>query len=73
MSENERELHPSNKQQEIKRYTYDYLTIIPWARVGYELAITNYGPRWLFTISYPTSANGIIVLLKMPPKYRKID
>ena len=31
-----------------------YLTFIPWARVGYELAIT---------ISYPTSANGIIVLL----------
>ena len=31
-----------------------YFTIIPWARVGYELAIT---------ISYPTSANGIIVLL----------
>ena len=24
-------------------------------------------------ISYPTSANGIIVLLKTPPKYRKLD
>ena len=24
-------------------------------------------------ISYPTSASGIIVLLKMPPKYRKLD
>ena len=31
-----------------------YLTIIPWVCVGYELAIT---------ISYPTSTNGIIVLL----------
>ena len=24
-------------------------------------------------ISYPRSASGIIVLLKMPPKYRKLD
>ena len=24
-------------------------------------------------ISYPTSASGIIVLLKTPPKYRKLD
>ena len=31
-----------------------YLTIIPWARVWYELTLT---------ISYPTSANGIIVFL----------
>ena len=31
------------------------------------------GPSWLFTISYPTSTNGIIVLLKTPSKYRKID
>ena len=26
MPENERELHPSNKQQEIKRYTYHYIS-----------------------------------------------
>ena len=32
-------------------------------RVGYELAIN---------ISYPTSANGIIVLLKTPTKYREL-
>ena len=31
-------------------------TIIPFALVGYEI-----GPRWLFTISYPTCAHGIIV------------
>ena len=31
-------------------------------RVGYELAII---------ISYPTSASGIIILLKMPTKYRE--
>ena len=31
-------------------------------RVGYELAII---------ISYPTSRSGIIVLLKMPTKYRE--
>ena len=24
-------------------------------------------------ISYPTSASGILVLLKTPPKYRKLD
>ena len=40
------------------------LTIISRARVGYELAVI---------ISYPTSASGVIVLLKMPPKYRKLD
>ena len=34
-----------------------YLTIIPLALVGYELAIT---------ILYPTSASGIIVLLQTP-------
>ena len=28
---------------------------------------------WLSPISYPTSANGIIVLSKTPPKYRKLD
>ena len=32
-------------------------------RVGYELAIN---------ISYPTSANGIVVLLKTPTKYREL-
>ena len=41
---------------------YDYLTIIPRVRVGYELVII---------ISYPTSASGIIVLLKTPTKYRE--
>ena len=40
----------------------EYLTIIPRVRVGYELAII---------ISYPTSASGIIVLLKTPTKYRE--
>ena len=39
-----------------------YLTIIPRVRVGYELAII---------ILYPTSASGIIVLLKTPTKYRE--
>ena len=40
-----------------------YLTIIiPRVGVGYELAII---------ISYPTSVNEIIVLLKMPTKYRE--
>ena len=39
-----------------------FLTIIPRARVGYELAII---------ISYPTSASGIIVLSKTPTNYRE--
>ena len=30
-------------------------------------------PSWLQPISYITSSNGIIVSLKTPPKYRKID
>ena len=38
------------------------ITIIPRRLVGYELAII---------ISYPTGANGIIVLLKTPSKYRE--
>ena len=47
----------------------EYLTIIPWARVGYEMVVASLA----ITISYPTSASGIIVLLKTPPKYRKLD
>ena len=35
-----------------------YLTIIPWARVGYEMI---------------DSASGIIVLLKTPRKYSTLD
>ena len=42
---------------------YLYLIIIQRVRVGYELAVI---------ISYPTSASGIIVLLKTPTKYREI-
>ena len=34
-------------------------TIIPFALVGYE---TGYVPCWLFTISYPTCAHGIIIV-----------
>ena len=47
----------------------EYLTIIPCARVGYEMVVASLA----ITISYPTSASGIIVLLKTPPKYRKLD
>ena len=42
--------------------------------------LNNYSmsARWIraslaIIISYPTSASGIIVLLKTPPKYRKVD
>ena len=29
--------------------------------------------NWATITSYPTSASGVIVLLKTPPKYRKLD
>ena len=48
-----------------------YLTIIPWARVGYEMI--DICAELAIIISYPTSASGIIVLLKTPTKYRKLD
>ena len=38
-----------------------------------QIANEAVGPSWLQPISYPTSANGIIVLLKTPQKYRKLD
>ena len=40
------------------------------ARVGYEMIDSA---ELAIIISYPTSASGIIVLLKTPPKYRKLD
>ena len=42
-----------------------YLTIIPWARVGYEVVNSQRGAkrRVGYNHSYPTRANGIIVLL----------
>ena len=43
-------------------------TIIPFTLVGYE---TGYS-YWLFTISYPTSVNGIIVNYTMPQKIQPI-
>ena len=45
-----------------------YCLIIPRVRVGYELAQGT----WLaIIISYPTSASGIIILLKTLTKYRE--
>ena len=44
----------------------EYLTIIPRVRVGYEMV-----GELAIIISYPTSASGIIVLLKTPTKYRE--
>ena len=36
--------------------------IIPFALVGYETGYSQLAsPRWLFTISYPTRAHGVIV------------
>ena len=47
-----------------------YLTIIPRARVGYEMIDSQRGAQrrseLATVISYPTCASGIIVLLKTP-------
>ena len=48
-------------------HIHGYLKIIPRARVGYEMIDSQRGARRV--ISYPTSASGIIVLLKTPPRY----
>ena len=51
------------RMKQSSRYVFVYLTIIPRVRFGWaKLAII---------ISYPTSASGIIVLLKTPTKYRE--
>jgi len=53
-----------------------YLTIIiPQKHFGYEmvdLANEVHSGELGLIISYPTSASGITVLLKMPPKYREL-
>ena len=41
-----------------------FLTTIPRARVGYEMIDSQRGAELAIIISYPTSASGIIVLLK---------
>ena len=43
------------------------------SRVGYEMIDSQRGAELAIIISYPTSASGMIVLLKTPPKYRKLD
>ena len=50
-----------------------YLTNIPRVRTAYDMIIANKPRRaeLAIIISYPTSANGIIVLLKTPTKYRE--
>ena len=40
--------------------------IIPFALLGYETGYRPYAPRWLFTISYPTRAHGIIINYNPP-------
>ena len=37
------------------------------------IANETHSPDLAIIISYLTSASGIIVVLKMPPKYRKLD
>lgn len=54
-----------------------YFTIVPRARVRYEMMAINssyqeaYSP--IVSCSYLTSASGINVLLKAPPKYSKLN
>ena len=52
----------SNYFQIVQHVVLSHLIIIPQVCTGYDLAII---------ISYPTSASGIIVLLKTPTKYRE--
>ena len=40
-----------------------YLTIIPRARVGYEMIDSQRGAELAIIISYPTNANGIIFFI----------
>ena len=47
------------------------IPIIPRVRVGYEMVDSQRGAELAIIISYPTSASGIIVLLKTPTKYRE--
>ena len=49
--------------------TKGYLTIISRVRVGYEMKKIANEAR---SISYPTSASGIIALSKTPTKYREL-
>ena len=49
-----------------------YLMIIPPARVACEMIIDE-ARSVAMIISYPASGSGIIVLLKTPPKYRKLN
>ena len=69
LSENLRDMVQVPKLKE----NYGLITIIPRARVGYEMIDSQRGAEVALIISYPTSASGIIALLKTPPKYRKLD
>ena len=53
------------------RRLINYLTIIPRECVGYEIVVANEArtAELAIIISDPTSASGINVLLKTPPKY----
>ena len=53
------------KRKEMQKIS---LTIIPRARVGYEMVDSQ-----RITISYPTSASGIIVLLKTPKRIEIVE
>ena len=53
-----------------------YLTIIPRARVGYEMIFNETNEarsaELAVIISYPTSTSGIVILLKIIKKYCKL-
>ncbi len=61
-----------NVYEMINIWTADvYLTIILWARVGYE--VVNISRRVGYNDSYPTSANRIIVLLNSSLSLNRLD
>ena len=61
--------YTGGKKHNSQAVVFFQLTIIPLARVGYEMIDSNEARSAEFSIiiSYPTSASGIIVLFKTPP------
>ena len=62
-----RSFHELKSKPKTERYKFKFnKTVIPFALVGHkignsQLGATRLAPPWLFTISYPTGAHGLIV------------
>ena len=60
-----------NLVEKIRLQLKKFLSVAKMASTVYETEICS--AELAIIISYPTSASGIIVLLKTPLKYRKLD